>query len=366
MKSVLSDELVTRLRHFAACMVKETLCTRVEHMAMLAPMANKPAPEVLLNTKMSMQFSYSAPHVSSLPIIDRLCAQCAIGAVVSGTCNVCSDNGCSECIGRHYMCHTCNTRFTRRWAYETGSGRSSVGRNPKQFRVLDFTDDMVMARDTWMASVGGKVEYNSIVLVMYCGASMCGHCALKTDHGSISCGTLLGMHRDNGGGGNSQAMSNNRTLNVGHTRTLSMQLRKQLGGGLNQEVSGSWTDFAMVDGSEFILDARDEVATHRATPGGSVYGAWYHGMQTELTDDDISAGFVARHVKVVCDVRLEDDIVIDSRKGCEAKMEKQKEYDDAQQWWQGHCDEYRTAVQPAMEKALRQWRSLESRLRHRT
>ena len=127
MKSVLSDELVTRLRHFAACMVKETLCTRVEHMAMLAPMANKPAPEVLLNTKMSMQFSYSAPHVSSLPIIDRLCAQCAIGAVVSGTCNVCSDNGCSECIGRHYMCHTCNTRFTRRWAYETGSGRSSVG-----------------------------------------------------------------------------------------------------------------------------------------------------------------------------------------------------------------------------------------------
>ena len=76
-------------------------------------------------------------------------------------------------------------------------------------------------------------------------------------------------------------------------------------------VPGTTVDFELKDGSEFVLDTRDEVELQRVGRSGtSVNGAWFHGMVTEVEDEGISCGFVARDVHAVRDVRLDTDVVI--------------------------------------------------------
>ena len=192
-----------------------------------------------------------------------------------------------------------------------------MGRNRAQFKVLPFTSDMHSMVAEWNKL--SPLPYNNIVLVTYCGADMCAHCAcgLHEEHGSIQCGTVLHMHQDNGQGGmrsNSQAAcAVNRTLNIGDSRTLTMELVKHLGGQCQRIIPNSRVEFELRHGSEFVLDTVDEVEGMRDTQTSPTRCSWTHGMITPVGHAGISCGFVARTVTVVCDVNLHDDVVIDAQ-----------------------------------------------------
>ena len=229
--------LVSRLREFAACMVREKLLTRCAHMNVLAPMGLQvPRVEAMLNTKLSFQFSRGRGHEHELARaagspISRTCAACS-GQLAACMCGRASCDGveCTRAVGRRFRCGECATEYTLRWAYETGSGTSSIGRNPDQFSILPFTEDMEDLVCQWESRNADAPKYNNIVLVIYCGAGMCAHCALGLEHKNVQHGSILGFHQDQGGGANSQrAGTVNRTLSLGHPRWLTMQMRAHHG-----------------------------------------------------------------------------------------------------------------------------------------
>ena len=355
--------LLDNLRDFVACMVWEKLVSRVHDMNMLAPMGlDTPRAEVMLNTKLSMQFSRQEKLHDPSTVLETMCASCLHDA--RSTSSELTDRlpDISD-VGKVCRCPTCDVAFTRRWAYETGSARFSIGRNPKQFKILPFTEEMEQMVQVWEAEEGYKSKYNSVVLVMYTGSQMCAHCSLAEAHGTISCSSQLGMHRDNGGGGNSQVASTLiRTLNFGHSRTVTMEMCQSLGGGQWQGVVGTSVDYTCVDGSELILDTSDEVKGVRLAPHGPVReAAWYHGMLTPVEKEGISCGLVSRHVGNVCDVRLSDDVVIS---GSALTEERQASYDRALSHWQStHGARFSSSVLPVVEAALRAWKQRLGRCR---
>ena len=358
-KSDLPTELVGRLRAFAACMVREKLSTRCDTMNILAPMGMRsPRAEALLNTKLSFQFSQEdSPGMNSSPV-SRTCSACS-GRLARCVCGqeVCDGNKCAA--GQRFQCDKCSTEYTIRWAYETGSGLSSIGRNPGQFQILPFTKDMEDMVKEWEADNDNAPKYNNIVLVIYCGAAMCAHCALHMEHKTIQHGTTLGFHQDLGGGANSQrAETVIRTLNLGHPRQLTMQMRACHG------LKEDWTyvtqededvHFILTDSSEFVLDASSDEATRwRPTKYGPRRCSWFHGMQTPISANDISCGLVAREVTHVREVRLSDDVVINHKQAW-SKSARQKAFQRAQILWQ-HCSAtYARIVTPKVEFALSKW-----------
>jgi hypothetical protein len=244
--------------------------------------------------------------------------------------------------------------------YETGSALYSIGRNPAQFRVLDFTDEMEEMVSSWEAESGLGEQFNNVVLVMYCGGDMCAHCALGIQHGQVKCGSVLGFHRDNGSGSNSQAVkATNRTLNIGHPRKLSMDLRQYQGGEKWLPVNDTRIEFAMEDGTEFLLNTWDEEMLTRSTDEGVVVSqsAWFHGMQTPIGVADVSCGYVARLARHIGDVRLSDDRVISG----EPRELKQAALDAVQTHWrEEQCATYSAWVTPKIEMALRRWKTRKS------
>ena len=69
----------------------------------------------------------------------------------SEQCAGCSGRGPADDtpIGGQFKCPTCDVTFTRKYAYEVGSGKSSIGRNPSQIgrnpsqlKIFDFTPEM--------------------------------------------------------------------------------------------------------------------------------------------------------------------------------------------------------------------------------
>ena len=182
---------MSTLREYAAVMVREKLCTRVEEMDIVAMSLNSPRPEVMFNTKLSLQFSrrrvgsgtYDAQVVACDEGVEELCTPCRKMLDVPASDDVLD-------VGGSFVCPRCNVRYTRKFTYETGSAMYSIGRNPSQFRVMDFTEEMERMVSIWECQRGYVQEFNNIVLVMYCGGNMCAHCALGLQHGQTSCGTI--------------------------------------------------------------------------------------------------------------------------------------------------------------------------------
>ena len=370
-KSCLPTNLVSRLREFAQVVVSEKLITQAHDMCICGPMGNTPRAEVLLNTKIAVQYSrcrrdktaeYHDPEV-------RCCALCERRKGVKERRHERRQGRRPEAeqlyghvppageVGKHFVCPSCGIVYTRRWAYETGTGRSSVGRNPEQFRVLPFTADMHEMADTWEEQTGQ--QYNNVVLITYCGSSMCASCACGLSHGSVECGSVLGMHQDNaqkGGAHNSQAaQSVNRTLNVGHARNLRMALVRHLGGNCSNEVKDSEVNFEMHDGSEFVLNTRDEVEENRETSAGRFRCSWEHGMAQPIGPKNISCGFVGRHVCKQREVELCSDVVMNEWYDTWIHMKRCREYQEAQSAWQGMSREYASKVGPRVRAALLRW-----------
>jgi hypothetical protein len=361
MQTVLPPDLVDRLRQLCRCVVYEKLITQHRSMCISGPMGNAPRAEVLLNTKLAVQYSKQTKNESELTA--RPCAACRRGhGEVAGSrpeCCEMGEGGCQLCVRQNFWCPDCGVQYARRWAYETGSGQVSVGRNPAQFRILPFTEDMDEMVARWTASTGH--EYNNIVLVTYCGASMCAHhaCGLTGKaHGSIRCGTVLAMHQDNGQGGgaaNSQAtQSVNRTLNVGAPRTLTMALQKHLPHSCGRPVSHPEVSFEMCDGTEFILDTRDEVEELRETGEGITQCSWEHGMIDPICEHSISCGYVGRNITKVRDVNLATDVVISPHSNG-GNSERRAEFETGVCEWHAMCGSYARVVHPRVEAALKAW-----------
>ena len=126
--------LLHELRNFAACIVLSKMRDQVEDMDIIAPMGNPPKPELLYNTKLSVQFArlpkVHARQALNEPVIQP-CSKCSGYVPVDGTP-----------IGGRFQCPTCSVVFTRKNAYEVGSGRSSIGRNLQQLKIFDFCEEM--------------------------------------------------------------------------------------------------------------------------------------------------------------------------------------------------------------------------------
>ena len=304
----MDPSLLHELRNFAACIVLSKLHDHVENIDIIAPMGNPAKPELLYNTKLSVQFARRAKGLTRQALDEPVmepCSKCSGVVPSDGTP-----------VGGQFRCPTCSVDFTRKNAYEVGSGRSSIGRNPQQLKIFDFCEEMETLVQGYEDRSGGKEHYTHITLVIYHGKSFCASCALESigiEHGTKRCASWLGGHRDNGGSSNSQVeCSVTRTLSVGATRILSMEMLSRDDGGVDwSSVPGTTVDFVLKDGSEFVLDTGDEVELERLSRNGTtVNGAWFHGMVTAVEDKGISCGFVARDVRAVRDVRLDTDVVI--------------------------------------------------------
>jgi len=370
-QSELPSDLISELSSFVQGVILEKLVTQAKEMCISGPRLNAPRAEVLLNTKIAIQYSKDHKDCMSLEPMQRPCAHCrkTVEEVSPAVFNCCpmGSTGCLKCVGRQYVCPTCEVVYVRRWAYETGSGRGTIGRNREQFSVKPFTNAMHVMAEKW----GTTQDYNNMALVVYCGADMCAHCACGLEHKSIKCGTILGMHQDNAQSSkmNSQVEASvNRTLNLGATRTLTMTLVKHLGAGFESSVPNEDLNFRLHHGSEFILNTLDEVEMVRQTDGaGATTCSWKHGMVTPIQDAGISAGIVGRCVRQVRDVRADNDIIIDPDIVKWRASNRGAQFSEAQQEWHQMSSRYQTTIEPRVQAALRQWqapRRRETRQQH--
>lgn len=134
----ISPHVLHTLQCEAAELVMDRMVRRPEALAVLRPQSNPPAAEVFFNTKVSVQFARRSGHeCSAAPAHPAICDRCAAEgqeeATRRGRCASCADPmGCPSCVGKPMECPSCGQAFVRQWAYETGSGRSSIGRDIKR------------------------------------------------------------------------------------------------------------------------------------------------------------------------------------------------------------------------------------------
>ena len=101
----------------------------------------------------------------------------------------------------------------------------------------------------------------------------------------------------------------NFTVSVGHTRTLSMQLKLEHPGYQQMQLheDAPPVDILLGEGSVFRLDPQDEMRLPRVVDDLVFKGAYFHGMREGLPAGQISCGFVFRCVDqtrdVTCDTR---------------------------------------------------------------
>ena len=346
-------EIINRMRDFAAAVVLSKLHDHVEDINICAPMGNPPVPELMYNTKLSVQYSRKPVCTSTAPILE-LCASCAGRDLPDDTA-----------IGGRFQCPTCDVTFTRKYAYEVGSGKSSIGRNPSQLKIFDFTPEMEQLVASYEKDSSGAETYTHMTLVVYLGSRFCADCVLAREglrpHGSKMCHTILKAHRDIGGGVNSQVeRSITRTLSVGGARVLGMEMRSR-----DTAKDQSWVtvpdtevDFPLFDGSMFVLNTNDEELRVRQCPDGTyVEGAWFHGMMQAVGSDEISCGFIARKVRSVRDVCCVTDVVLGRRRETD-------KYDAvARMWKETWAPVYKRRTGALVKSAIRKWNKRESRRR---
>ena len=371
------------LRKLAGDVARERLIDHPEDLAILAEGANPPQVELDFNTKVSVMFSDVAPEAKTAPQgRSRICAACFDGksAIGAGCPDDSACTGCKACIGRRFTCPRCHVRFTRRYVYESGSGKSSVARDPDNFEVRECPRVLHDALQRVNSKAG--LAATSVVLVFYLGSSFCMPCRLglhgrceATKRGAKKCGSVLGGHRDRGGGGNSQSVASNRTVNVGDRRQLSMELRFETPKGIKSPTATDEehdiTDFDLRPGLDFELHPTDEIHLPRLLKDGQVRtGAFYHSMSTQLPPDHISGGFVCRRVTVVRDVNLQTNMVIMTPSEKAKYHERRKlwhkqdnssadAYGAARRAWQEVAAQYGVEVRALFERALLRWEASE-------
>jgi hypothetical protein len=316
-------------------------------------MGNPPVPELMYNTKLSVQYSRK-PICTSTALIHELCARCAERDLPDDTP-----------VGGCFHCPTCDVTFTRKYAYEVGSGKSSIGRNPAQLKIFDFTPEMEELVTSYEKDSYGSETYTHVTLVVYLGSRFCANCVLAREglrqHGSKECHTILKAHRDIGGGVNSQVeRSITRTLSVGGTRILGLEMRAR-----DTSKDLAWVtvpdtevDFPLYDGSMFVLDTDDEEQRLRPSPDGRLLeGAWFHGMMQAVASDEISCGFIARKVRSVRDVCCKTDVVL------ERQRETAKYNEVARMWREIWAPLYKRSTGALVKSAIRKWNKRESQRR---
>lgn len=359
----------TGLRSLAASVVCQRLVEQPEELAILAMNLNEPRVEGMFNTKLSVQFSWTAPEAKCAPqYMSRRCAECYHGDLPLGA--DCTEtpgcDGCSHCVGRKFKCPDCKCIFERRWAYEAGSGRTVVGRDPANFEIRAFTKELDHARDSvtlpWSRS---NTRPTGCTMVFYLGASYCMACKLKLPHGTKHCGSVLKLHRDRVRGANSQTNTANRTLSVGDPRTLRMQLMVD---GDPREREAERVEYELGPGRDFQLHPADEeLAWRQFSDGGRVVrGSYYHAMPQQLRKDGIACGFVFRELNHVRDVLVSTNMVImtrEERRHYELdpaprhwKYKTRAEaYATVREEWVRLAPRYSRAVRKLVERALKRW-----------
>ena len=341
------------MRDFAAAVVLSKVHEHAEDINICAPMGNPPVPELMYNTKLSVQYSRK-PICTSTALIHELCARCAERDLPDDTP-----------VGGCFHCPTCDVTFTRKYAYEVGSGKSSIGRNPAQLKIFDFTPEMEELVTSYEKDSYGSETYTHVTLVVYLGSRFCANCVLAREglrqHGSKECHTILKAHRDIGGGVNSQVeRSITRTLSVGGTRILGLEMRAR-----DTSKDLAWVtvpdtevDFPLYDGSMFVLDTDDEEQRLRPSPDGRLLeGAWFHGMMQAVASDEISCGFIARKVRSVRDVCCRTDVVL------ERQRETAKYNEVARMWREIWAPLYKRSTGALVKSAIRKWNKRESQRR---
>ena len=324
--------LVPRLRELlrahAAARIWAYMITDAAHMSINAPFANEPKPEALLNTKAVVaQYSITAAEARAASQGgSRACLACHDEARGAGSRGEHCDAGgadcagCVACVGRLFSCPSCGRGFTMRWAYETGSGTASIGRDPSRFAVHEMPPTLchtLHALERSRSAGSPLYAHNNCVLIAYTGADFCAGCALgggcqQTAGGSRSkkCHSILNMHQDRGGGSNSQGVSANVTVNVGDPRTLSVELC---------DADNKWpldgnvpASFTFMEGSVFELHPDDETHQPRldAATGECVQGTYRHGMITPIEAGSVSAGYVYRQAIRAREVDVSTNFVV--------------------------------------------------------
>ena len=113
---------MNRLRDFAAAVVLSKVHEHAEDINICAPMGNPPVPELMyMNTKLSVQYSRKPPCTSTA-LLRELCTRCSEREVADPD---------DTPIGGCFQCPTCDVTFTRKYAYEVGSGKSSISGSKK-------------------------------------------------------------------------------------------------------------------------------------------------------------------------------------------------------------------------------------------
>ena len=362
----LTPQLRLELRAHAAARIWAYLVTDAAEMSINAPMNNAPKAEVFLNTKGVLgQFSMTARAARAAPQgAARVCVGChdATAAVPEprGACchaggGACA--GCPACVGRLFHCPVCDRRFAMRWAYETGSGVGSIGRNPSRFAVHDMPATLrrtlrALEASRSVRADAPRYDHNHCVGVVYTGALFCAGCALGGGcaqyGGSKKCHSVLNLHQDRGGGANSQGVSANVTVSVGDARTLLHQL-------CDARDATRWplrgnppARFTLTDGSVFELHPDDETSRPRedAATGECVPGTYKHGVLDPVAEAGASAAYVFRQVTAAREVDAATDFVIMTREQARAfaGSPRAQKYADARAWWKARAAAYAAHV----------------------
>ena len=340
LSSAVPMDVFDQLQRDAAQTLWDALINRPAELAQIAPMANFPRPEFLFNTKFAITYSRVGVKALADPQgLQRVCTACTDAAGGAGAgfsrgamCSEggCECKGCDSCIGRQFVCPQCGCTFARLWVYETGSSKSSIGRDADHSQVLPFTWAQEAAATQLDAAASAKAvvpgdpcrPLRSCVMVSYFGSAFCAACALGLPHGSKRCGSVLHAHKDRAGGENSQTQSPNYTLSIGGPRVLSMELRLpevhvmvpesttyQQGHGQNAEAH-----FHLTHGSQFTLAPEDEDLLPRDIGDGSIaMGSFYHCMETEVAANSVSCGLVFRDVTASAEVNVHTHNIIMAR-----------------------------------------------------
>jgi len=390
-----------------------------EEVDVTSPMGNSPRPELLFNSPLKVQYSRSGSSAALAPQgLMRVCVACWDGKAFRGaSCHLggTTCGGCDGCVGRMFCCPVCHRQFEKRWCYEAGSARGSIGRSPLKFRVHRFTHAMEEAAKAidgaggWdsggVDSRGGPdlstAAVRSAVVVTYLGSRYCAACALSLDHKSKVCGSVLHAHRDRAGGANTQEPTVNHTITVGATRILSMEQRLLEVGGLpvlqTQKLDGQLVtnpgnpaadscQFTLAHGTQFMLQPGDEELLPRDVGDGRVaLGCFLHSMVKPVAESEVSAGIVFRVVHGSAEVDVSSNQVLLDPERCRQLHAKPlpkggnhapswsigphsphvlrrhpvgnraQVLSAVRTWWQSVADSYAAAVEQPLRRALLGW-----------
>jgi hypothetical protein len=166
--------------------VRNTL-TQPDATSMIAPLGNKPVPDVQLSQPLKKFYALpteESERTRTRPVL-RLCGRCAAKGVgapercrvhVGGCVGSQAGKECRHYDRRTWRCH-CGSSSEVRACYETGTGRSSVNRDAWRFEVQAFPPvlEKVASHLETTLNLPSRL-LNTATLVLYTGADFCVSC----------------------------------------------------------------------------------------------------------------------------------------------------------------------------------------------